>query len=209
VLPPVETFGDKSRIAVDQSALATKPPLGAVPGATLSTPISPSPLSVATGPAPLPSSVLIGKRLENFALYDLTLQPWEFRNQRYGKLVLLDFWKTNCPPCLQEIPTLKMLGDQFGPQGLQLVGIAYEDSGNLVNKANAVTAVTQRWGMNYQVLLGAGNSCPLKRDMDVRAFPTLILLDENGVVVWRHEGELTRSKYADLEFAIKRRLTPD
>jgi thiol-disulfide isomerase/thioredoxin len=209
MLPPVETYGDKSRIAADQSALATRPPLGAVPSVTISPPVPQSQSSVAPGPAPVPSSVKVGLRLENFALYDLTLQPWEFRKQRCGRLVLLDFWKTNCPPCLQEMPTLKMLADQFGPQGLEIVAIAYEDGSTLFNQANAVTAVTQRWGANWQVLLGGGAACPLKRDMDVRAYPTMILLDENGVVIWRQEGALDRSKYADLEFAIKRRLTPD
>jgi len=211
-LPPVETYGDKSRIA-DQGA-AVKAPLadfkwqGPVQGVTIAPPVPQSPWSVPPGAAPVPSSVKVGLRLENFALYDLNLQPWELRKQGQGKLLLLDFWKTTCPPCLQEIPTLKMLADKFGPGGLEIVGIAYEDAGTLLNQARQVTAVVQERRTNYQILLGGGASCPLKRDLNIRALPTLVLLDESGVVVWQHEGALDRASFADLDFAIRRRLTP-
>jgi thiol-disulfide isomerase/thioredoxin len=213
MLPPVPSPIDKSKIA-DQGGMATRPPLAdwkwqgppEVPTVAIAAPVPQSPFSVAPGPAPVPSSVKVGRQLENFALYDLDLQPWELKKQSQGKLLLLDFWKTNCPQCLQEIRTLKVLKDQFGPAGLQIVGIAYEEDGTLLKQAQHVTAVTQQRGTNYPILLGGGPSCPLKGDLQIRVLPTLVLLDENGVVVWRHEQLLEPADRADLEFAIKRRL---
>jgi thiol-disulfide isomerase/thioredoxin len=214
-LPPVETFGDKSRIA-NETAVIIKPPLADVPSqppssapaVTITPPIAQSQFSVPTGPIPVPSSIKVGLRLENFALYDLRLARWELKREATGKLVLLDFWKTTCPPCLQEITTLNVLTSKYRAQGLEVVGIAYEDQGELLSQAHRVEAVAQRWHASYQVLLGGGPGCPLKRDLNVRAYPTLVLLDENGVVVWQHEGALDAVSREHLEFAIKRRLAP-
>jgi thiol-disulfide isomerase/thioredoxin len=229
-LPPAPLFGDKSRIT-EQDNLVVKPPAvwvpnplgspkdtpqggnnGLAPAVKITPPVPQQPsstLSVAPAAAPVPSSVLVGKRLENFALYDISLQPWELRKERRGKLMLLDFWKTNCPPCVQAIPTLRILQDKYGPQGLEIVSIAYEDSGTAPEQARRVTGVAQRLQTNYQLLLGGGTKCPLKRDLQVRGYPTLVLVDEQGAMVWRHEGGLDRSGVEDLEFAIKRRLAPN
>src|SRR5439155_23866238 len=51
-------------------------------------------------PARVPSCSLVGGQLRNFALYDLHGQPWEYKKSRRGRLLLLDFWATDCPPCV-------------------------------------------------------------------------------------------------------------
>src|SRR5262249_30739919 len=126
-LPPVETFGDKSRIA-NETAVIIKPPLadmraqppGPAPAVTITPPIAQSQFSVPTGPIPVPSSIKVGLRVENFALYDLRLARWELKREANGKLVLLDFWKTTCAPCLQEITTLNVLTSKYRAQGLEV-----------------------------------------------------------------------------------------
>jgi thiol-disulfide isomerase/thioredoxin len=217
--PPEQLPPDKSRIA-DDPALVVKPPTmdikpgwkpqeAPVPPVTIAPPVAPSQLSVPTGPAPVPSCVKIGKRVENFALNDISLTPWELKANRKGRLVLLDFWKTNCPPCLQAIPTLRVLNDRYGPQGLDVVAIAYEDNGTPPEQAHRVAEAARYRQTNYMLLLGGGPNCPVKQKLEVNAYPTLILLDEMGVIVWRHTGALERQQVDDLEFAIKRRLTPN
>jgi thiol-disulfide isomerase/thioredoxin len=207
--PPV---GPKTQIV--QAEAATLPaleigPTKAGPGASAVVPPAPPPsLGAPVGPAPVPSSIRIGTRIENFALYDTSLRPWEWKANRTGKLTLIECWKTTCPPCLQSIAILRILQDKFGPQGLEVVGIAYEDSGTAVDNAQRVAAVGQGRQANYKLLLGGGASCPLKRDLQIRMYPTLILLDESGTILWRHESALDREKLDELEFFIRRRLAP-
>jgi thiol-disulfide isomerase/thioredoxin len=225
--PPPIQGARKTQIAEGNYAAAPKSVLGQIPvtpvpnpngwtnpsqgpaGLGAPMPAAPSPLSVNPGPAPVPSSVKIGLRLENFALYDLDLQPWELKTNRLGKLVLLDFWKTTCPPCVQAITTLRILQDKWSTMGLEVVGIAYEDSGTQIEQAHNVKALAAQRRANYQLLLGGGAKCPLSRDMQIRGFPTLVLLDQTGAVIWRHEGALDREKMDELEFVIRRRLTPE
>jgi hypothetical protein len=54
-------------------------------------------------------------------------------------------------------------------------------------------------------LLGQGDHCPVKNALAVHSFPTLILLDEQGNILWRTEG-LDSSQLAQLENEIRRRL---
>src|SRR5262249_24762916 len=75
--------------------------------------------------APIPWCRLSGKRVD-FGLNDLNGQPWELSRNRKGRLVLLDFWHTECPPCRAAIRHLNALQREFGGAGLEVVGIAYE-----------------------------------------------------------------------------------
>ncbi|HYV34077.1 MAG TPA: TlpA disulfide reductase family protein [Gemmataceae bacterium] len=203
--PPLPPYVDKTKIA-EQADYAVKPPMAEIKGGFGGGAPGGSPYSIAPGPTPVPSSVRIGSRLENFALYDVSLQTWELKKDRRGKLVLLDFWKTNCPPCLQTIPTLRILQNQYGAKGLQVVAVTYEDTGSLAEQAHRITAVAQQRQTNYQILIGGGAQCPLKRDLQIRNVPTLVLVDETGAILWAHEGLMDRGSVEDLEFTIKRRL---
>lgn len=156
--------------------------------------------------ARVPSCVLVGRQLVNFALNDLNGDPWEFRNSRRGKLVLLDFWGTACMPCRQTLPFLKELHDRYAGAGLEIVGIAYESGGSQGEQAYRVNAVCQRLHLAYRQLLGAGPQCPVRTQFGVRYIPTMVLLDENGWILWKHEGLPEPGVRAELERLIQRRL---
>jgi thiol-disulfide isomerase/thioredoxin len=161
--------------------------------------------SVPTTPTRVPSCVLTGKQLYNFALYDLDGQPWEYRNHR-GRLVLLDFWGTWCLPCQQAIPHLRILQQEYGPYGLEVIGIDYERDGTHRDQARRVQNVRDRLNINYQLLLGDDpRTCPVKTQFGVRQLPTLVLLDENNQIIWSEVGFDTE-KLQDLTLLIKRRL---
>jgi thiol-disulfide isomerase/thioredoxin len=154
------------------------------------------------GPTPVPSCVLEGNRLENFALSNLNGDPWEFRRDRRGRLVLLDFWYSTCGPCLHAIPHLSQLQRTYGPFGLEVVGIAYE-SGTREEQVKNVMAIRGRYGINYVTLLGGGPTCPVRKQFDVQRFPTTVLVDDKGRILWRAEGLDERSRW-ELETAIRR-----
>src|SRR6266446_9146169 len=52
--------------------------------------------------------------------------------QRRGKPLLMTFWATWCEPCRDEYPMLNELAKEYGPKGLQVVGVNYDDEGDLI-----------------------------------------------------------------------------
>jgi thiol-disulfide isomerase/thioredoxin len=160
------------------------------------------------GQARVPSCVLVGNQLVNFALADINGDPWELRTNRKGKLVLLDFWGTWCGPCKMTMPTLKGLQQQYGPAGLEVIGIAYENGGTREEQAHQVDDTCKRLLVNYRQLLGSGPNCVVKRELGVRALPTLILVDDRGTILWRHVGVLSDGSRSDLERILQTQLRP-
>lgn len=154
-------------------------------------------------PSARANCVLAGNRLVDFTLTDLNGQPFRFQDQR-GKLVLLDFWGSWCTPCMQSLPYLVDLQRRYGPAGLEVIGIAYEE-GSESERLDRVRFVRMRQGLNYKVLLGEGDACPVLMRLQIRSFPTLLLVDQNGEIVWRSEGLTGKSK-AQLEAEIRKRL---
>jgi len=156
-------------------------------------------------PARVPSCVLTGKQLENFALYDLTGQPWEYRTHR-GKLVLIDFWGTWCIHCRPALATLKALHNTYARYGLEVVGIAYERPESPAQRVELVRKFREDYQLPYQLLMGGDiETCPVKTQFGVNSFPTLVLLDENNRIIWRSEG-LRENDFQVLQQRIREHL---
>ncbi|HEV3080780.1 MAG TPA: redoxin domain-containing protein [Gemmataceae bacterium] len=184
---------------------ANIPPQGTVP---VRVPPPSYALTAPIVPTQVPSCVLTGRQLDNFALYDINGNTWEYRNHR-GRFVLLDFWGTWCTYCVAGIPHLKVLQDTYGPWGLEVVGIAYERGGTFQEQVRAVQGVRDRKKINYQLLLGgesARGACPVRTQFGIDAFPTLVLLDANNRIIWRERGLLDQVKLHDLKIVIESQL---
>jgi thiol-disulfide isomerase/thioredoxin len=84
---------------------------------------------------------------------DFTLESLDGKSVRLsdlrGKAVLLNFWATWCGPCKIETPWLVELQNQYGAQGLQVIGVAMDDSGK-----DDIAKFAKDMGVNYPVLLG-------------------------------------------------------
>ena len=192
--------------------------------------LSPRPAIIRNGPAPetdpgfpkitipsikagaqrpaIPSCSGIRGKVEDFALNDLDGQPWEFRTNVRGKLVLLDFWGTWCPHCIAGMPELVDLQARYGGWGLDVVGIAYEHEGPLEEQVQQVKKVRDSRQLNYTLLLGSGyhTHCPVREYFSVAAYPTMVLLDRDGHILWRTLGHLDPVKKHQLETEIRNRL---
>jgi thiol-disulfide isomerase/thioredoxin len=97
-----------------------------------------------------------------------------------GKVVLLNFWATWCPPCREEIPELISLQTQYKDR-LQIVGVSEDE-----DPPQKVLQFVQRVGMNYPVVMAT----PELTDAygGVPALPTSFVIDPQGRVVQRHTG---------------------
>ena len=141
------------------------------------------------------------ERVANFGLFDLSGEPWEFR-QSPGKLVLLDFWGTFCVPCVRAIPKLVDLQRRYGPD-LQIVGITVART-NRADRVSGVERLARDLRINYRLVLADDeHRCPVLRGFGVTQYPTLILLRGDGQILHRIVGT---EGIAELEGIIQREL---
>ncbi|ADW18748.1 Redoxin domain protein [Desulfobulbus propionicus DSM 2032] len=103
-----------------------------------------------------------------------------------GKAMLITFFATWCPPCLQEIPTLKALHARFQPQGFAVVALSVDEG-----PSRAVAQLVKRAEINYQVLMADRKTT--QNFGGVVAIPTSFLVNRNGHVVKKYPGFVPHS----------------
>jgi thiol-disulfide isomerase/thioredoxin len=113
-----------------------------------------------------------------------------------GKAVLLNFWATWCGPCKIETPWLVELQKQYGSQGLQVVGVAMDDSGK-----DDIEKFAKDMGVNYPVLLG--KEAVGDEYGGVPALPESFFIGRDGKIVDRIIGLKGRG---EIEDSIKKAL---
>lgn len=113
-----------------------------------------------------------------------------------GKAVLLNFWATWCGPCKIETPWLVEMQNQYGSQGLQVVGVAMDDSGK-----DEIESFAKEMGMNYPILLG--KEAVGDEYGGVPALPESFFIGRDGKIVDRIIGLKGR---AEIEDSIKKAL---
>lgn len=110
-----------------------------------------------------------------------------------GKVVLIDFWIKNCGPCIQSVPQLNELYEKFKNNNFEIVSI------NAYDSKNEVGWFSNKYHIKYSVLL-EGKSVAEK--YGVAGFPTFIIADKKGNVVYTAEGYNIAVK-AEIEKIIK------
>jgi cytochrome c biogenesis protein CcmG/thiol:disulfide interchange protein DsbE len=93
-----------------------------------------------------------------------------------GKVVVLNFWATWCPPCRHEVPWLIDLQQRYGPKGLQIVGLSM-DSGS----PEPVAEFAKREGINYTVAMSDVRTAA--RFGGVRVLPTTFFIGRDGRII--------------------------
>ncbi len=118
----------------------------------------------------------------NIEIKSLDGIPTTLADEIRGELVVLDFWTTWCKPCIRSIPKLIELSEKYDDSKVQFIGVN-EDSPRNVNK---VKPMVKSLKIPYQVVLDTDQL--LLSDLNVNAFPTLIVMDKEANVLYIHVG---------------------
>jgi thiol-disulfide isomerase/thioredoxin len=112
---------------------------------------------------------LTGKTLDK---KDFSTADWK------GKVVLVDFWATWCPPCVEGMPKVKKMYEQYHEKGLEIVGVSSDERAAMLRmfvKDNAIP-----WPQLFDP--SAQDMHPLNRQLGIVGIPTLFLIDKKGVL---------------------------
>jgi len=126
---------------------------------------------------------VIDKPRPDFSLQDTSDKPHDIKEWD-GKVILLNFWATWCPPCRREIPTFINMYKKYHDKGFMIVGVALD------TKQNAIDFVDPM-GINYPILVGEQNGIALTQEYgnNLGVLPYTVIIDRKGVIrhTVRHE----------------------
>ncbi len=124
----------------------------------------------------------------DFTATDLKGKSWTLKQLR-GKVVLLNFWATWCPPCVEEIPALKTLNQKFEKQGLVILAIANDDAMKVAN-------YVAEHNMTYPVLLDPDHK--ISDRFHVQGIPRSLIFDRQGKLVAQANDGRTQRQFLEL-----------
>ena len=146
-------------------------------------------------PGAVAAGKMQGRSAPDFTLQSLDGKPVRLSDYR-GKAVMLNFWATWCEPCKLEMPWFVEMQKQYGPQGLQIVGVAMDDA-----SPKEIGEFAHDLGVNYPILVGkeeVGNAYG-----GVQFLPATFYIGRDGKVVDKVFGLKGRG---EIEDSIKKAL---
>ena len=106
----------------------------------------------------------------------------------HGKVLVINFWATWCPPCRKEIPVFREMQDKYGPRGFSVIGIALDEGGG---RFKSVRKMIKKAKINYPVALGS--SKVIRAFGGVNGIPVTIFVDRQGNISNRYDGYVSKS----------------
>lgn len=110
----------------------------------------------------------------DFSLNDLTGKQVNLRDFKGNKAVLLVFWATWCPYCVQEIPELKKINAEYKDKGLEIIAVDIKEN------PVAVTNFAKKQAIDYAVVIDVDGS--VSKSYNVLGIPTNVVIDKNGFI---------------------------
>ena len=131
--------------------------------------------------------VEVDRTLPEFDLASMDDGQWQ-ADSLEGKVWVINFWATWCPPCVEEIPSMNEAWQALEDQGVGMLAI------NAGEGRDAVETFLKKISIDFPILLGDGNSLA---NWSIRALPTTVVVNAKGEVVYEalgprewHEEEL-------------------
>ncbi len=138
------------------------------------------------------SNTAIGQQRPEFAAIDLkgkirNIKEWD------GKVILLNFWATWCPPCRREIPDLIKLQNAFHHDDFQIIGVAIDED-------SAVREFVTKMGINYPIMPVQADAAELARRYGNTSggLPYSVFINKKGEISATITGELNKKRATTL-----------
>jgi peroxiredoxin len=166
-------------------------------------------------PTPSPPALVTGDSITGRVAPDFSLKTVQgdrcALSDLRGKVVLVNFWATWCPPCRAELPALIQMQEKYRQQGLVLVGVSFDEKDAPVQKFYVdkkinypVARVTPEFSQSYGALLGLNNSQLIRPDGIINAtLPSTILISRSGQIGFAHVGSIDTT---ELEKEVRKQL---
>ena len=115
----------------------------------------------------------------------LNSEPTTLENLR-GRVVLVDFWTFGCYNCRNTLPTLKRFDAAYRDKGLSIVGVHTPES-DYEKQFDKIQSAVKSNGIKYPVITDTNGDT--WRSFGIEAWPTVIILDKQGRIRYKHIGE--------------------
>ena len=132
-------------------------------------------------------SLATNKKVPEIAVTSITGEAIKLY-QNKNNFTIINFWATDCPGCIKEMPGLTNIYNQLKGQGLQIIAVSMS-----YDPPNQVLNFTQKNKIPFPVVLDVDGQ--IARSFgDIRLTPTSILIDKNGKIIDKVIGELDFNK---------------
>lgn len=103
-----------------------------------------------------------------------------------GKIVMLNFWATWCPPCREEMPVIENAFEQFHDRGFVVLAV------NNAERNDRVSAFVEQYQLTFPVVLDY--AADIQQQFGINGYPTSIFLDEQGEIYAAHQGAINAAQ---------------
>ena len=128
------------------------------------------------------------RQAADFTLQDLRGQPWTLKDLR-GKVVVVNFWATWCPPCRKEMPDLQSLYKKYKDKGLVILAVSDED-------LSKVKPFVAEQDVKYPVLLDPGRK--VNDLFQIQGIPRSFVYDRDGKLVAQAIDMRTKRQFQEM-----------
>lgn len=118
-----------------------------------------------------------------------------------GKVVVLDFWATWCPPCRKGIPDLIELKNEYKNSDVEFIGISLDSFTRGGATKNDVVPFMKDYGINYPIVIGDPEVA--QQYGGINSIPTSFVIDKEGYIVSYYQGLIEKNQYkSDIKKAL-------
>ncbi|MFL5788607.1 MAG: TlpA family protein disulfide reductase, partial [Flavisolibacter sp.] len=134
---------------------------------------------------------LINKNLPPFSFRDINNKLWDLQTLK-GKTIVLNFWFTNCDPCLREIPFLNKIVEDNNSNNIVFIAISYSDKKSIIHS-------NHKFPFKYHLI---PNQLKYISQLQISEYPTSIIVNGSGLIKYVSVG-FNEEIYKELKNALK------